>query len=214
MADLRDLRDLRSTALDTKRLHDHKAKWAYGVRDETVLTWYGQPKPVTYRNRPSRVERQVDALSPLTFYLFWSTDKWFVFPLHDRPRPFKRDIEAQKKADYTKFRRRFADDVNEVLRVDPFAEEPSSPHPFDTDASDVVYYDDDDGEARLRDITGNIVLAAAVARAEEKYETKLTEKLLKEYELVGKEEGEVRDGESSSGVDESDYEVVDHAELS
>ncbi|KAL1977821.1 hypothetical protein VTN31DRAFT_680 [Thermomyces dupontii] len=187
MADLRDLRDLRSTALDTKRLHDHKAKWAYGVRDETVLTWYGQPKPVTYRNRPSRVER---------------------------PRPFKRDIEAQKKADYTKFRRRFADDVNEVLRVDPFAEEPSSPHPFDTDASDVVYYDDDDGEARLRDITGNIVLAAAVARAEEKYETKLTEKLLKEYELVGKEEGEVRDGESSSGVDESDYEVVDHAELS
>lgn len=74
-----DLRDLRSTALDTKRLHDRKAKWAYGVRDETVLTWYGEPKPVTYRNRPSRVERQVEFSSPLTILLL--ANAIFFFPL-------------------------------------------------------------------------------------------------------------------------------------
>lgn len=105
--------------------------------------------------------------------------------------------------------------MNEVLRVDPFAEEIPSPHLCDADPSDSTYYDDN-GEANLQDITGNIVLAAAVERAEEKYETKVTEKLVKEYEVVGKEEGELQDTGSSSSAaeEESDYEVVDRVELS
>lgn len=55
-------------------------------------------------------------------------------------------------------------------------------------------------------ISGNTVLSSAVSTAEIKYETKVTEKLAKEYEFVSKED------EAAVGyvADVDDFEVIEH----
>lgn len=71
---------------------------------------------------------------------------------------------------------------------------------------DIMYsYDAAHGPGR-----GSQILGMALARAVEKFETKETEKLVKEYEFVGKENDAIGDGYVA---DDDDFEIIDRASL-
>jgi hypothetical protein len=60
---------------------------------------------------------------------------------------------------------------------------------------------------------GTDVLSHAVTKAVQRYEIKVTEKLVKEYELVDNGR-ELADGYTADAdADEDDFEMVDHASL-
>lgn len=76
-------------------------------------------------------------------------------------------------------------------------------------ATDAMVEMEDDDPLHSYDASGNSIFSAAVSRAVEKYETKQTEKLVKEYEFVSKD-----DGPGNGYVaDVDDFELVDHAEI-
>lgn len=96
----------------------------------------------------------------------------------------------------------FQFDVKEALTSDSSFEEPL----HESVAPKVVAEDD---AVSSFDASGQTVLSAAVLKAVNKYENKVTEKLAMEYEFVAK------DDEHSTGYlgDEDDFEVIGHVEI-
>ncbi|EEA19877.1 hypothetical protein TMatcc_010020 [Talaromyces marneffei ATCC 18224] len=172
--------DLRRSATEVKRDHDHKAKWAHGACQ------YGREAP--------------------------SFDKWTIDsagPGRLRPVPatsaasqsiLKRYNESNRRlarhANYTYFR----NDVKEALGSDSSSDETTAAH--ESAAPDSLPVLDD---MPAYTVSGNTVLATAVSKAEIKYENKVTEKLVKEYEFVSRE-----DDTFGYVADVDDFEIIDH----
>ncbi|KAL1983281.1 hypothetical protein VTN96DRAFT_303 [Rasamsonia emersonii] len=176
--------DLRRSGTEAKRDHDHKAKWAYGARSRKAIRY--QSEYDTDLSRP-----QV----PFTHYKAWQ-------------RACKRLEEPNINEAARSARFSLRCDVKEALSSgtsDSSADEAV----HESTATDAVMEMEDDDPLNSYDASGNSIFSAAVSRAVEKYETKVTEKLVKEYEFVSKD-----DGPGNGYVaDVDDFELVDHAEI-
>ncbi|RJE21684.1 hypothetical protein PHISCL_05985 [Aspergillus sclerotialis] len=182
-----DSSDLRHTGTQIKRVHDRKAKWAYGSRDARTQA--------TGRNRPA---------VPVSHYI-----------LHSRT--VKRNNQANLNHASRAAKQSLRLDLLEFLRE-------SAPEPEDADECGEYEYDDydyDDYEEDTEpevvvpspgedvsgkiDVAGHAILADAVNKAVEKFESKETEKIAKEYEIVRRGSEASVDGVATT---EGDFELV------
>ncbi|CAK41957.1 hypothetical protein CBS63078_7766 [Aspergillus niger] len=180
------LLDIRRAGVEAKRAHDHKAKWAYGSR--STLPRYNQDvhSHVLHKARPRM---------PATHYT--------TLTRHMR---FQRKAETNHQLSDAKIALRA--DVREAL--DSGTSDSSSDDIDDPAAAEKII-DDAEGKDTLPDydVAGHTILSDAVSKAVEKFETKETERIVKEYEMISYE------GENALGymADDDDFELVDRIKL-
>ncbi|KAL2215163.1 hypothetical protein M432DRAFT_141819 [Thermoascus aurantiacus ATCC 26904] len=175
--------DLRHAGREAKRDHDRKAKWAYGGRIALPQKYDGKVNlPLTRPIPESHLSK-------------WTR----IIKSHNQ-------VNLEKQAHVAKTALRY--DINEVLdyetsdsSVDEDPREPTAARNADDDP--------DDDPLFSYEISGQNILSAAIAKAEERYEREVTEKLVKEYEFVS------RESEADSGyvADVDGFELVDHVQL-
>ncbi|KAL1962450.1 hypothetical protein VTN77DRAFT_9651 [Rasamsonia byssochlamydoides] len=173
--------DLRREGTEAKRHYDHKAKWAYGARSRKALKY--QSEDNTDLLRP-----QV----PLTHY-------------KARQRVWKRWEEPNINEAARAARISLRCDVKEALSETSDSSADEAVH--ESEAADDMTEEDD--SLISYDMSGNNIFSAAVSRAVEKYETKVTENLVKEYEFVSKDDGDC----NGYVADVDDFELVNHVEI-
>lgn len=192
--------DLRRSATEVKRDHDHKAKWAHGARQ------YGQETasfdkwtidsagPV--RLRP--VHPPSSASVPLSYLPYRTCEHSHNSSTQSVLKRYNEStLRSARHANYTHFR----NDVKEALSSDSSSDETTVAH--ESVAPDTLLVLDD---IPAYAISGNTILATAVSKAEVKYENKVTEKLAKEYEFVSRED----DSATGYAADVDDFEIIDH----
>ncbi|KAH8689955.1 hypothetical protein BGW36DRAFT_364691 [Talaromyces proteolyticus] len=166
--------DLRRSAIEVKRDHDHKAKWAHGAR---VSQHHIHDPALPFLQRPA------GPLSQAVHTALRRTNEGGI----------KRARHAAQAG--------FHHDVKEALTSDSSADEGAH---HESVAPGLFL---GDGLAAYA-ASGENVLSAAISTAEVKYENKVTEKLVQEYELVSKDD-EVATG-CGYVADIDDFEVIDH----
>lgn len=177
--------DLRGAGTDAKRVYNQKAKWAYGGRSALPRREVSEVYPVT---RPA---------VPSTHYM----------NLH-RALQHDRKAKTNQLATSAKIDLRY--DIREALDSGP--SDSSSGEDIDDPASaqTVVAEPDDEANATVEhyEVAGQTILSDAVNKAVERFETKETEKLVKEYEIVTHEH------ETTGGyLADDDFELVDRVRL-
>jgi len=175
--------DIRRSATESKRDHDHKAKWAFGTREGrnqlANLVDNRHPRPAVQRP-VSRWDHKQTQLS------------------------INRKVSCAKAT--------LLNDVDEALsgaydNADSSADE-DVPEPGAASENPNIYYSFDAASAPRE---GDHILGIALARAVEKFEVKETEKLVREYEFVPHEtQSECGDRDN---LDEDDFELVHRVEL-
>ncbi|EER28553.1 hypothetical protein CPC735_064260 [Coccidioides posadasii C735 delta SOWgp] len=175
--------DVRYTATQSKRDHDQKAKWARGSRPGMGQPWEGY---TTVRPVLPLAKSKVDR-------------KAHIVTLKRQAIPSKNPRSHLRSVYYEDMRE--ASDLSDTLDDMGSGPSPSSP------AGDVdVFYSFD---ARTGPRAGEHLLSVALERAVERFETKETEKLVREYDFV--DERESTDGGYAANDD--DYEFIDRATL-
>jgi hypothetical protein len=175
--------DLRRSATESKRDHDHKAKWAFGTRDgrNQLANTVNDPHLRPAAHRPVSRWDHKQAQSTIN-----------------------RKVACAKVS--------LLNDVDEALNVaydnaDSSADE-DVPEPGAASENPNIYYSFDAASAPRQ---GDHILGIALARAVEKFEIKETEKLVREYEFVPHEtQSECGDRDN---LDEDDFELVHRVEL-
>ncbi|RAO72471.1 uncharacterized protein BHQ10_008483 [Talaromyces amestolkiae] len=173
--------DLRRSATEVKRDHDHKAKWAHGARQ------YGQETALFDK-------WTIDSAGPVRLRPVAPASSATQSVLK---RYNESTLRSARHANNTYFR----NDVKEALSSDSSSDETTVAHESFAPESLLVL---DDIPAYA--ISGNTVLATAVSKAEVKYENKVTEKLAKEYEFVSRED----DNATGYTADVDDFEIIEH----
>lgn len=175
--------DLRRSATEAKRDHDHKAKWARGARQHGRSRQDQAPWDGLSGVSPATPMRLRPALPPSS-----ATQSLL-----------KRYNESSLKSARHAVHTRFQHDVKEALSSDSSSDE-TVHEAFTANGSSGT---DDIPSAY---VIGNTILSSAISTAELKYENKVTEKLAKEYEFVSKED------EHGVGyaADVDDFELVEH----
>ncbi|EAW13496.1 uncharacterized protein ACLA_055440 [Aspergillus clavatus NRRL 1] len=175
--------DLRRAGTEAKRQHDRKAKWAHGGR--------------------SALPRQ-NLVTPF-------------LPLTRPAKPAHRHIPVLKRANqhninqlarYSQMALRH--DIREILDSGPSdsssGEEVEGPTVVETHPA--IVQDEQDDLLYPFEVSAQTILSDAVNKAVEKFETKETEKLVREYEIV------VHESEMGGGyLADDDFELIDRTEL-
>lgn len=177
--------DLRRAGTDAKRVYDHKMKWAYGGRSAVARREVSEVYPVT---RPA---------VPSTHYMH----------LHHA---MQRDRKAKTNQLATAAKIDLRNDIREALDSGP--SDSSGGEDIDDPASAPTVAeepgDEASGTVEHYEVAGQTILSDAVNKAVERFETKETEKLVKEYEVVTHEH------EATGGyVADDDFELVDRVRL-
>ncbi|KAL4735830.1 hypothetical protein BDV11DRAFT_208175 [Aspergillus similis] len=181
-----DNSDLRQAGTAAKRVHDHKAKWVHGGR--SARPGAATPNGAAPITRPAKQQSQAN-------------ERRTSWNRRQRVR------DAQHSSTLAKVD--FRNDVREAL--DEATSESSGVEDHDVLAVAAtipeVYHAE--GPVDLYEVSGETLFNDVVDKAVEKFEIKETEKLVKEYEFV------TRDNELSVGyfADEDEFELVDHVKL-
>lgn len=175
-----DKPDLRQAGTAAKRVHDKKAKWVHGGRT----------------SRPGAVT--LDGVLPITRPAKPETTSW---------NKRQRVRDAQRGSTTAKVD--FHNDVREALddaTSDSSAVEDRGDPVVATAIPEVCH---GDGSVDLYEVSGQTLFNDMIDKAVERFETKETEKLVKEYEFI------TRESEISTGylADEDEFELVDHVKL-
>ncbi|EEH21453.1 hypothetical protein PABG_03669 [Paracoccidioides brasiliensis Pb03] len=185
--------DLRRSATEAKRVHDHKAKWALGIRPNTHIWMTGTVKiPGTTRVRPNRPESHVGKGSVKINRIQMQS---FV------------DEKAAEKMSHFRYI------VGQFLNEEHHNSDSSADHdvlePNEAADDPNVFYSFD---ARTGPIQGTDVLGDALTHALKKFEAQETEKLVREYEFVGVQEASPHRDDGFS-ADDGDFELINSADL-
>lgn len=192
-----DKPDLRQAGTAAKRVHDKKAKWVHGGRTSRpgAVTLDGV-LPIT---RPAKPETQVYPVGGI------------ADAKADRTRTSwnKRQRVRDAQRGSTTAKVDFHNDVREALddaTSDSSAVEDRG-DPIVTTAIPEVCHGD--APVDLYEVSGQTLFNDMIDKAVERFETKETEKLVKEYEFI------TRESEISTGylADEDEFELVDHVKL-
>ncbi|KAL2850637.1 hypothetical protein BJY01DRAFT_245337 [Aspergillus pseudoustus] len=175
-----DAHDLRQAGTAAKRVHNQKAKWTYGGRPARCHTGVSDNFPIT---RPAKPE--LDILGR----------RWQRQRTQHTVTAAKIDLH---------------NDVREAL--DAGTSESSGTEDHHDPAADATvireFQDEAAASAHPYEVTGETIFKDMVDKAVEKYETKETEKLVKEYEVI------TRESEISIGyLADDDFELVDRYQL-
>ncbi|KAL2832550.1 hypothetical protein BDW59DRAFT_106000 [Aspergillus cavernicola] len=176
-----DTHDLRQAGTAAKRAHDQKAKWVYGGRTARHgLDPVISNLPIT---RPAKPQSK-----------YWSR--------RERGRDAQHHFTAAKVD--------FRNDVREALDLGTSDSSGVEDHGYPAIAANIPgNVQQQDVVTHPYEVSGQTVFNSVVDQAVEKFETKETEKLVKEYEFI------TRESEISIGylADEDDFELVDHVQL-
>ncbi|KAI9375530.1 hypothetical protein BJX61DRAFT_117244 [Aspergillus egyptiacus] len=176
-----DTNDLRQAATAAKRAHNQKAKWVYGGRTAPGRVYsILADLPVT---RPAK-------------------------PHSESRRRRRQERACNVHNHFTAAKINFRDDVQEALDVATSDSSGLEDH-CDADANVREDSPEQDDAALLYEVSGETVFKDVVDKAVEKFETKETEKLVKEYEFITTE-SEIAIGYLA---DDDDFELVDHVHL-
>ncbi|KAL2868943.1 uncharacterized protein BJX67DRAFT_30007 [Aspergillus lucknowensis] len=176
-----DTHDLRQAGTAAKRAYNHKAKWRHGGRTANIR--FNSPTdPIT---RPAK---------PPVYVKLWTR--------------IDRECDTNEKLGQAKIDLR--SDVREALESG--SSDNSSVEDRGERVGAPIIADDsqvEDGVTHLYEVSGETMFRNVVDKAIERFETKETEKLAKEYEFI------TRESEISIGylADEDDFELVDHVQL-
>ncbi|PWY75440.1 hypothetical protein BO70DRAFT_97112 [Aspergillus heteromorphus CBS 117.55] len=177
------LLDLRRAGAEAKRVHDHKAKWAYGSRSARS---HHDPVCALPLTRPAMpVSHNMNLTRAMRF---------------DRKSKTNQQVSDAKIA--------LRADVREALDNGP---SDSSSEDVDDPAAAEKIIDESDAKEDTPtdyDVSGQTILSVAVSKAVEKFEIKETERIVKEYEIITPE-SEMAIGYLA----DDDFELVDHVQL-
>ncbi|PGH10727.1 hypothetical protein AJ79_05318 [Helicocarpus griseus UAMH5409] len=185
--------DLRRSATESKRVHDHNAKWALGFRPLPV-EWMGpaRKEPGTTRSRPARPESHHSKGSC-------------------KINRFQTQNLITKKNDANKSHFNYVVDqfINEEHNNSDSSADENVPEPCEAADDPNVFYSFD---APTGPSQGADILGVALARAVKKFETKETEKLAREYEFVAFEDPASHGGDGYT-ADDDDFEFINRTDL-